>query len=302
MENEIWKDVKGFSGRYQVSNLGRVRYAETWITRTYTNGTVAHYRIRKSAIKVPHLSKTGQYYYIALINDKERIKWTCNVDELVAMHFCCDYKKGKIIIHKDGNTFNNRSDNLLCVSDSDIPGEMWKPVIDYEGLYEVSNMGRVRSLDKVSRHDYKYQKNVIVPVDGKYLKGHLLNNGYVHVVLHKGSKRKNFALHRLVAFHFCDGYAEGLVVNHKNENKVDNRAENLEWCTEAYNRNYGTRNERCAKSNQKRVAQYTSDGVLIAEYESGKEASEKTGYHRACISDWCRGAHPCKSGFIWKFI
>lgn len=298
--NEVWKDIKGFEGKYQVSNLGRVKYSNCWCMRTYKNGRTVRVLVRRSAIKKQIMSNLG-YYYTVLYKPKEP-KTTINTDTLVALHFCNNYKSGMNIVHKDGNPLNNRADNLICTLELPIKEEIWKPIKGYEGLYEVSNMGRVRSLDKVCRHDYKYQKNVIVPVDGKYLKAHVLKSGYLHIVLQKDRKRKDYAIHRLVAFHFCDGYEEGLVVNHKNENKADNRADNLEWCTEAYNRNYGTHYERCAKSNQKRVAQYSSDGILIAEYESGKEASGKTGFSRACISDWCRGAHPCKAGYIWKFI
>jgi len=298
---EIWKDIQGFEGRYQVSNLGRVRYPDTWIMRPYPNGNVVRIRTRKAGIKSFRISNLG-YYYVALTKNKSKFKRTYNVDELVAIHFCNGYMSGMPITHKDGNRFNNDADNLVFAWPEDLSGEVWKPIMGFEGLYEISNMGRVTALDRTKKRNYKYTKNVDVPVDRMILKPNVLKSGYAHVILHKEGVRKEFSLHRLVALHFCDGYAEGLVVNHKDENKQNNRADNLEWCTEEYNRNYGTHYERCAKSNQKRVAQYTHDGVLIAEYDSGKEASEKTGFHRACISDWCRGAHPCKAGYIWKFL
>jgi hypothetical protein len=300
MENEIWKDVKGFAGRYQVSNMGRVRYPDTWVTRSYPNGTVAYFISRRGAIKEPILNKHG--YSMKMTKENCQHGRTISVCELVASHFSDQYIKGMEIIHKDGDIFNNHIDNLAFRWPGDLDGELWKPIKGFEGLYEVSNMGRFRSIEKTKTTTVKNGSTAIMRVRPRLLKMHKVKNGYCHVHLSKDSKKYEYSAHRLVALHFCDGYADGLVVNHKNEIKSDNRSSNLEWCTEEYNRNYGTRTERCAKSNQKRVAQYTSDGVLIAEYESGKEASEKTGYHRACISDWCRGAHPCKSGFIWKFI
>lgn len=295
---EIWKDVKGFEGLYQVSNMGRVRYPDTWITRSYPNGTIANIRTRKAGYK--HLIKRDGYMTVAL--NAPGVKYTPALDKLVAEHFCEDYQDGMDIDHIDGDTTNNHADNLRCHWFDNLPGEEWKPVKGFEGLYEVSNMGRVLSLPRISIHGNKAGGTSYIPVPKRLLYLNKLKNGYVHVVLLKNGKRHDYALHRLVALHFCDGYKHGLVVNHKNEIKTDCRALNLEWCTEQYNHLYGTARERTAKANWKGVAQYDSNGNLIATYKSGKEASEKTGFHRASISDWCRGAHPCRAGFIWKFL
>ena len=296
--NEIWKDIKGFEGRYQVSNMGRVRYPDTWITRSYTNGTIARIRTRKAGYK-QLINRDG---YITVALNAPGIKYTPSIDKLVAEHFCEDYQDGMDIDHIDGNTTNSRADNLRCHWFENLPGEEWKPIKGFEGLYEVSNMGRVLSLPRISIHGNKAGGTSYIPVPKRLLYLNKLKNGYVHVVLLKNGKRHDYALHRLVALHFCDGYKHGLVVNHKNEIKTDCRALNLEWCTEQYNHSYGTARERTAKANWKGVAQYDRNGKLIATYNSGKEASEKTGFHRACISDWCRGAHPCKAGYIWRFI
>ena len=298
MIEEIWKDIKGFEGRYQVSNMGRVRYPDTWITRSYPNGTIANIRTRKAGYK--HLINRDGYITVSL--NAPGIKYTPAIDKLVAEHFCEDYQDGMEIDHIDGDTTNNRADNFRCHWFENLPGEEWKPVKGFEGLYEVSNMGRVLSLPRISIHGNKAGGTSYIPVPKRLLYLNKLKNGYVHVVLLKNGKRHDYALHRLVALHFCDGYKHGLVVNHKNEIKTDCRALNLEWCTEQYNHLYGTARERTAKANWKGVAQYDSNGNLIATYKSGKEASEKTGFPRPSISDWCRGAHPCKAGYIWKFI
>ena len=281
-----------------MSNLGRVRYPDTWITRSYSNGTIANIRTRKAGYK--HLINRDGYITVAL--NAPGIKYTPAIDKLVAEHFCEDYQDGMEIYHIDGDTTNNRADNFRCHWFENLPGEEWKPVKGFEGLYEVSNMGRVLSLPRISIHGNKAGGISYIPVPKRLLYLNKLKNGYVHVVLLKNGKRHNYALHRLVALHFCDGYKHGLVVNHKNEIKIDCRALNLEWCTEQYNHLYGTAIERTAKANWKGVAQYDSNGNLIATYKSGKEASEKTGFPRASISDWCRGAHPCKAGYIWKFL
>ena len=98
--------------------------------------------------------------------------------------------------------------------------EIWKDIKDYEGLYQVSSLGRVKRIS-----------------DGLIL--HQSNSaGYKTAVLIKDGTPRMFSVHRLVAFAFCEGYKEGMVVNHINELKYDNRAENLEWCNASYNVTY----------------------------------------------------------------
>lgn len=140
--------------------------------------------------------------------------------------------------------------------------EEWRPVKGFEGLYEVSNLGRVRSLDRV-----------IVRSDGRSCikHGQMLNltpnigrRGYLRVALSKGNKQyKHFEVHRLVALHFVDGYKPGMVVNHKNEIKTDNRADNLEWCTYKYNLNYSD----VIAWKRKPVYQYDLQGNFIAKHK-----------------------------------
>ena len=295
---EIWKDIKGFEGHYQISNMGRVRYSDTWITRPYPNGTIASIRTRKAGYK-QLINRDG---YVTLALNMHGVKYTPSIAKLVAEYFCKDYQDGMDIDHIDGDTTNNRADNLRCRWFENLPGEEWKPIKGFEGLYEVSNMGRVLSLERISIHGNMVGGISHIPVPKRLMCPNLTKHGYFHIILYKESKRFEYTLHRVVALHFCDGYKRGLVVNHKNEIKTDNRAVNLEWCTEQYNHSYGTARERTAKANWKGVAQYDRNGKLIATYNSGKEASEKTGFSRACISDWCRGAHPCKVGYIWKFL
>lgn len=298
MMEDIWKDVKGFEGRYQVSNLGRVRYPDTWITRSYPNGTIANIRTRKAGYK--HLINRDGYITVAL--NAPGIKYTPAIDKLVADHFCEDYQDGMEIDHIDGDTTNNRADNLRCHWFENLPGEEWKPVKGFEGLYEVSNMGRVLSLPRISIHGNKAGGTSYIPVPKRLLYLNKLKNGYVHVVLLKNGKRHDYALHRLVALHFCDGYKHGLVVNHKNEIKTDCRALNLEWCTEQYNHSYGTAIQRTAESNWRKVAQYDLSGNLVATYNSAKEAAKMTGYNYVSLCEWCRGIHVPKNRYRWAYI
>ena len=101
--------------------------------------------------------------------------------------------------------------------------EVWKDIQGYEGLYQVSNLGRVRSLHYRNTNE----------VRELFLKPH--NRGYLQVELHKYGNRKMFTVHRLVALAFVDGFAENREVNHIDENKHNNRADNLEWVTTSEN-------------------------------------------------------------------
>lgn len=112
------------------------------------------------------------------------------------------------------------------------PKEIWKPIAGYEGLYEVSNFGNVASLN------YRQTGNRVV------LKLNKLKAGYSLAHLSKGGEEKAFLVHRLVAEAFIPNPNNDKYVNHKDEDKGNNNAYNLEWCSHKYNDNYGTRNER----------------------------------------------------------
>lgn len=113
--------------------------------------------------------------------------------------------------------------------------EIFKDIEGYENLYQVSNLGNVKSLN------YKHtgKEKILTPDKDRY--------GYFKVVLHKQGKRKKFFVHRLVAQAFLPNSQNLEQVNHKNEIKTDNRVQNLEFCTPKYNANYGTRNKRVAE-------------------------------------------------------
>ena len=118
--------------------------------------------------------------------------------------------------------------------------EEWRPIEGYEGLYEVSNTGRVRSLDRFIvdslGHKRFYKGKVLIPVKS--------NLGYLFVGLYCNEKNKRYLVHRLVAQAFIENPDNLPEINHKDEDKTNNSVENLEWCTAKYNLSYGTRNIR----------------------------------------------------------
>ena len=167
--------------------------------------------------------------------------------------------------------------------------EEWRPVVGYEGLYEVSNTGQIRS----SR-------------TARILKQLVLPNKYLQVSLYKDKKRKQTLVHRLVAAAFIENGDDLPMVNHKDENKQNNNASNLEWCDCRYNCNYGEISPvtKMLMAKKKAVAQYSMGGSLIAKYESTQEAARVTGCNQSSISCCCNGNKGYKStgGYIWRYI
>lgn len=160
--------------------------------------------------------------------------------------------------------------------------EIWKPVVGYEKYYKVSNLGNIYS---------NFYNRLLIPNLNK-------RNGYLYVFLCKApNDHKYCSVHRIVGMAFVDGYEQGLCINHKNEIKTDNRAENLEWCTKAYNNTYNDKNAKCYKS----VNQYDMNGQFIKCWECAKQAFRVLGIHYKNISAVCRGKRKSAGGYIWKF-
>ena len=172
--------------------------------------------------------------------------------------------------------------------------EVWKDVQGFEGRYQVSNMGRVRSLDRWSLGEHPYL------IKGMMLKPSLnKGKGYVHVSLSDGHRNyKHYEVHRLVALHFVPGYKEGLVVNHKNEIKTDNRAENLEWCTYQYNLNYSD----VIAWKRKPVYQYDMEGNFIAKHKCCADVEKMMGtYQGAMVHVMYESKRGVWKGYRWSF-
>lgn len=164
--------------------------------------------------------------------------------------------------------------------------EEWKDIPDYEGLYQVSNYGRVKSL--------KYGKERI-------MKQRKRKDGYLLVCLYKDGVIKSFTVHRLVASAFIPNPNNLPQVNHKDENKENNCAKNLEWCDRKYNINYGTRNERVAKAKSKQVFQYDKDLNLIKIWDSTNECG-RNGFDQGHVTSCCNGERKHHKKFLWSYI
>ena len=181
--------------------------------------------------------------------------------------------------------------------------EIWKDVVGYEGLYQVSNLGRVKSLPK-----YHFNRTII-------LKKWIDKKGYEHISLSKNNNIKHKSVHRLIAETFIPNPENKLEVDHINGIPSDNRVVNLRWCTRKENCNFPlyrehSSKERCWMYNRKldlhprarKVGQYSIGGELIRIWCCCKDACDTLGLSRGAVSQCCNGKRKTHKGFIWKFI
>ena len=163
--------------------------------------------------------------------------------------------------------------------------EIWKDVKDYEGHYQVSDKGRVKSV--------KFGKEIILKPGSC--------RGYLQVGLSKNGEIKRYTVHRLVAQAFIPNPNNLPEVNHKDEIKTNNNIENLEWCDHKYNINFGNRTQRSAEKQSKPVLQYTKDGKFVNELKSVMDVQRNLGYDHGHISACCLGKRKSANGFVWKY-
>ena len=174
--------------------------------------------------------------------------------------------------------------------------ETWADIQGYEGIYQVSDLGHVRSLDRTINHPHCGK----VRRKGKILK-HVKNaDGYDGVFLYINGKSKRCAVHRLVAETFCEKPEGNVEVNHLNENREDNRASNLEWISHADNVRYGTCIEKRAKAFRKPGIATDKNGVEHR-FESLTDAAKHFGFLRGEISRCCRGIYKTYHDMTWRY-
>lgn len=174
--------------------------------------------------------------------------------------------------------------------------EEWRNIPGYEGLYQVSNYGNVKSLDRIS-------------TDGKNLKGIILQfgktkSGYSQVCLCKNGQTKWMLVHRIVATMFISNPHNLPEINHIDENKGNNHVQNLEWCTRDYNNRYSDVYKKglaaSIGSTSKSIAQL-KDGVILRVFSSIREAERVTGIQHESISACCRRKRKTAGGYEWAF-
>lgn len=177
--------------------------------------------------------------------------------------------------------------------------EIWKPIFGFEGWYEVSNFGRVKSL---SRKCKSIHGERIVPE--RIMKFDKTADGYYQVHLSKNGERVRFKVHRLVAMAFIPNPLNLPQINHKDCNPANNCVWNLEWCDQTYNNNYGERNKKAGRALTNHPS--FSKQVMCVEtnitYPSTHEVERIFGYKHTFINACCNGKYKMAYKLHWKYI
>ena len=187
--------------------------------------------------------------------------------------------------------------NLLVSKEDFFTIEVWRPVVGFEGLYEVSSFGSVRSLPKVH-----------YAIDGRvfHYDGHIvpqyIHNGYYQVTLKKDGHQHPYTVHRLVAKAFLLNPNGLPQVNHIDENRLNNNVNNLEWVTKRQNMNHGTLQQRLKlKRKHVQVNQYSMEGELLNTYFSIREAGRLAGVCHQSIRRCLLGSLKSTGGYKWGY-
>jgi len=176
----------------------------------------------------------------------------------------------------------------LCSPSKDLAVEIFKDIEGYEGEYQVSNLGNIKSF-----HTSCHLKPIL-------LKPTFINSGYLKIALCKNNIKKHILVHRLVAKAFIPNPENKPTVNHINEIKPDNRVKNLEWMTYKEQNTHGTRIKRIIDTKSKPIKQLTLDGKLVKIWPSGAVAN-RNGFYNPNISKCCLGKAKTHQGFKWEF-
>lgn len=188
---------------------------------------------------------------------------------------------------------------------STIPAvEVWKDIEGFEDLYQVSNFGQVRSLPHPYMSSSKLGKLYTKQCKGRILRQWISDDGYYCVTLSKDGVHEHKRVHRLVAEAFIPNPDNLPYINHKDESRTNNLPSNLEWCTQEYNVNYGTAQDRKTRNYRKPIEQLTLDGKHVAFYPSAHAAARASNgvYRRECIYDVVRGKIKTAYGYRWRYV
>ena len=206
---------------------------------------------------------------------------------------------------KVGNVFTDKKAKRLKI----IPPEeyeIWKDIKGYEGIYKISNYGRIKTLQHQSKCRSYSTVNRIVPcfqkrVNEKITYGFRTKYGYMQIRLCKDSVKKRVYVHRLVASAFLEKPKGCDFINHKDEIKDNNCVDNLEWCTQSYNCIYSKNMDKANEKKKKPVLQFTINGNFINEYPFIRIAARNNNISNTGIIKCCKGKLKTSGGYIWKY-
>ena len=194
--------------------------------------------------------------------------------------------------------------------------EKWKDIEGYEGLYQVSNLGRIKSLERECHFKNRWGQDAVRHIDEMIMKQKVKFNGYLTICLSNGKTRKHILVHRLVAKAFIPNPENKPQIDHINGDKQLNIVTNLRWVTaeenisnplwieKANNVSKETRDKMSLsahKSHNKAIVQYDLNGELVGIFDSAAIACRFYGYNKSSICDVLKGRHKQAYGYRWEY-
>lgn len=184
--------------------------------------------------------------------------------------------------------------------------KIWKDIKGYEGLYQISNLGIIKSLNRAVNSRLDNEGNPIMNIrKGRFLKQTINNQGYYRIILYKSSISKSYFIHKLLGIHFIDNPDNKDVVNHIDGNPSNNKLSNLEWATYSEDKqhavNTGLIHSGGNNYNAKSINQYTLNGIFIKTWESMMDIKRDLGIDNRYVSAVCRNKQKTACGFKWKY-
>lgn len=249
---ELWKTIPDTFDSYQVSNLGRVKRLPR---RVFVSRGKGYWSQLREQFCKTRVNGSRNVVELSVQNPEtfDSVILNFNVDKLVAQAFCTGIDLDRIY-HVDGNYLNDAADNLSSTSKFAAQcseSEEWRDIRGLEGIYQVSEAGNVRSLER-----YVLNRGNYIFIPSRILKPYTDKTGYQTVYLRKADETITYLVHRLVADAFIDNPDNLPVVNHKDFNPSNNHSNNLEWCNTSYNVRYSATRGRYSGIEKPGVGRY----------------------------------------------
>ena len=299
---EIWRDIEDYEGLYQASDLGRIRSLDRVVTFIGANhiGRYECEKLFKGQIIKTKADTDGRE--IVKLH-KEGKRSTVRIDMLVTKLFLDNPHNIVAVKHIDGDTLNSKANNLIWDDGIEsLGGEVWEDVEGYEGLYKVSNIGRVKGLTRIIIKNNGEKMTFCEKLIKSYI-----TSGYLTVMLSKVNKgAKNFTVHKLVGIAFVPNPLNKPQINHINGIKTDNRAENIEWVSASENirHAYDTGLHSAHTNPIVGINLITNKEVRFDLIADATRYLRENGYPRAwhgSIGMCCRGNRNHAYGHKWKY-
>lgn len=302
LDGEVWRDVVGFEGLYMISSMGRIISLEKYANNRFSD-------VRKPPrLLTPVVQKDGS---LKIMLSRSGEIFSKRIPTMVAEAFLVKPFPEAFVRRKNGDPSDNRLENIEWAMPKDrhavfetasLAGEEWKDIKGFEEIYQVSNLGRIKSVPRsipTTRGFFHVQERILVPF--------IAGNGYQCVSLVKNQVKRKHYIHRIVGEAFLDNPECLPEIDHINGDRTDNRSSNLRWCDHRTNQNNPITRKRASEALKGKLNNPTSrpvvllkDGELVERFPSIAETARR-GHSRHFVGVSCKEG-VVYNGFRWMYL